>query len=616
MKEAYLDTRIPTPEDRQRENMESLLAALGRDGTEEDRAEIETHIAALREEISKTPKVGRMLEVGVAARNELVIALTSKEQQERILETLSELGIFPWEEQGLLIIDRKSDLKKLELAGISKHAVFKPEEPPKPDTAVGPDIEAQRYAFPLPQQAPVERRREARPPKVQELFEAQEQEPGVDTELLDIVRKFDAGILDEDDPEFVQAYGNMPTLTLFPHKYVWDKKAKAHLHVITGEAVGPEGEAELLEKAIQGDARAADAFTRMHVGFVVFFAKRVHEKFGGDIDEIFQDGLHGLTYAMQHYDPEEAEDSKFTSYAAKCVEGYMRSGLAANRTPVRVPANNKKAEVRGLRNKEEKKKQLEGPEYGLDEDEALRILAIEKLEKRLLIGAQFDPIESHFNDEAWQQQDYSGNSLAQMPEQPSYVDAEKLKQRINKSLLSLSPREEMVIRLRFGLGETVHTGEATVSRTDSEGLTASAVGEIMGITGGRVIQIEAKALRKMMHPSRAIKMTGFYQGTRRIVSASPEDQPFEVKRTVEEGEQKKKSFAGELTGKFGFRKTWSSVSSLAEEFSSPAYSISQSAEKYKDEHPEWFNENGELHEDLVEILKREARESRYGHRGW
>lgn len=618
MEKEKFTTRLPTPEDRKREQMELLLATLGLDGTDEEAAEVEAHIAKLRAEIEKSPMVGRMMESGVRHRREFVIPLTSREQQEQLVSTLAELGIFPWEEQGLLIVDRKSDLHKLKLAGIVKGVEYREEKPVKEESAVGPDIDAQRYAFPLPAQAPVERRKEARKPKQErkmaELLELEEDESGVDMELLDIIRRFDEGLLDDDEPEFTRAFGNMPTLTLFPHKYIWDRKTHTHTHARTGEVFGDEEELQLLRKAREGDSRATEEFVRMHVGAVLFLAKRVHEKFGGDIDEIFQNGLLGLEYAMREYEEEKVEESHFTAYAFPCIEGYMRSGLKKQST-VHVPSSNKRSEVRRLRNKEQKLKQLVGPAYGTDEDRD-RLLGIERLERRLLIGAQFDPIESHFDDEAWQKRDVRGNSLAQLPEQIEQVDAETLRQRINKVLLTLTPREEMVIRLRFGLGEYNQSGlfEATKAYSSEEGLSLEAVAEIMGVTRERPRQIEARALRKMKYPGRSIHISGFVKAR----GKAAEDQSFRVRRAevekekVEVKEQPKPEPI--VFTRFGFRKPWTSLDSLAEEFtlSSQSFSrvtpekIRREAEVYRPSNPEWFNEKGELHEDLVKILSRKV----------
>lgn len=616
-----LSTRIPTPEDRKKEDIKSLLEALGLEGTEEERVEIETNIACLREEIEKSPKVGRMFEQGKVKRNEFIIPLVSKEQETQLLETLSNFGIFPWKEQGLLIIERKSDLRKLELAGIARHAEYR-EEKPKTETAVGPDVDAKRFAFPLPQQEPVERRVSSRLPEMEELLDEHAQDPGIDTELVNVVRKFDAGLLDDDEPEFTRTFGLLPTLTLFPHKYVWDKKAHTHTNVVTGEVLGVDEEAALLEKAQQGNARAANEFIRMHIGFVLHFVKKVHEKFGGDMDAQFQDGLVGLEYAMRKYDPKiaEVEDSKFSSYAAKCVEGYIRSGLAAERTVVHVPAA-KRREVLRLRTKEEKKRQLEGPTFGHDEDQRQLLIALERLETRLLIGARFDPVESHFNDEAWQQQDYFGRDLTSSPEQDEHMDAEILKQRVKEMLLTLNPREEMVIRLRFGLGEYNQSNLYQVSESNSEGLTLEAIGEIMGVGKERIRQIEAKALRKMKHPSKSIKLSGFYTRYSRRGLEAPEDQVFEVRGTGETASTSGPPVPERGVGKIGFRKKWTSLNSLEEELRLDSAEISRRADTFKEKHPEWFNENSELHEDLVETLKKEARELEereryYGFRNW
>ena len=75
-----------------------------------------------------------------------------------------------------------------------------------------------------------------------------------------------------------------------------------------------------------------------------------------------------------------------------------------------------------------------------------------------------------------------------------------LKEEIDKVLSTLTPREEKVIKMRLGIGE----------KTD---YTLEEVGEVFGLTRERIRQIEAKALRKLRHPTRISKIKGFLEMT-------------------------------------------------------------------------------------------------------
>ena len=160
-----------------------LYTLLGIDDSLEQQEEIDANVAALRSQINNAPKVGRVIEAESAIRKEFIIAVTSKAQQEALLDALYTFGIFPWEEDGLLVIDRKKDIQKLELAGLIRPEKEKEEVLPQPSVkdraskptntskkpekevvpalksrkvsveevaTLGPDIDAKRFAFPLP----------------------------------------------------------------------------------------------------------------------------------------------------------------------------------------------------------------------------------------------------------------------------------------------------------------------------------------------------------------------------------------------------------------------------------------------------------------------------------
>src|SRR3989338_8403880 len=82
----------------------------------EELATIEKAVVDLKREMAQARPVGRTIET--TKRDEVVIPLESAEQKRRILDVLAQLAIYPWEEQGLLVIDHHRDLRKLVIAGI------------------------------------------------------------------------------------------------------------------------------------------------------------------------------------------------------------------------------------------------------------------------------------------------------------------------------------------------------------------------------------------------------------------------------------------------------------------------------------------------------------------
>ena len=91
--------------------------------------------------------------------------------------------------------------------------------------------------------------------------------------------------------------------------------------------------------------------------------------------------------------------------------------------------------------------------------------------------------------------EYAYNLAAEGPTAFETTYLAELKTEVTRVLASLPPREERIIRRRFGIGVEVSTGEE--------------IGKEFSVTRGRIYEIEGKALRKLKHPSRSIKIRGF-----------------------------------------------------------------------------------------------------------
>jgi RNA polymerase sigma factor (sigma-70 family) len=530
-----IETKVEAAERKQ----ERLFNLLGIEESEEDQKQVTEAIARIRSEIEKSPTVGRSIESAKPDRKEFVIPVISAEHREALLESLYELGIFPWEENGLLIVDHKKDLSKLESAGVIRSMEYKlaPAEAPNVEHI---DTESDLFAYRLPKQI-----KEPPSHKTSRSLHIKPEEdtsidPGIDTELQDIISKFDAGVLDDSDEEFKATYGDMPTLTLFPHKYLW--KGKKLSHARTGEIISREEQEKVLEKAHEGDARAMNETVRMHTGLVIYIARRIHERFGGDIDEIFQGGLLGLEYAIRNFSSDR-EDSNFVAYAASCIEGTARRNRHTG-GPISQTAyhSGRRKDVLINDKKEQKANQLRGPKYGTEEEDS-RAYNLAKLKQRLLIGAKYDPIEDHFDEEAWNQIDARGNDRFESPKQEASFEYFEMRDMLLEALSSMSPRERLILAARFGIAQPFMAPEETrpylvgrgvefdendrvtnlhdMEKIDlfvlyisnylealpegdfENGFTLESVGEFLQVTRERIRGIEAKALRRMKHPSRS-----------------------------------------------------------------------------------------------------------------
>lgn len=499
-----------TPEQVRETNWQALFGALGIAESKQDQKQVKKSVAEIRKIFEGLPAEMQHVHKNKAERNEFVMAVPEGETGDVLFQQFYDLGIFPWTEDGKLIVDKPRDLEKLRWAGL----IFGVEltQPSEEVAAVGVDIDAKRYAYPLPPQAPVERRRQVRDQRL--VQQKHEFSPGIDTELLGIVRKFDQGLIDEESEEFQSVIGgDMPTLTLFPQKYFW--KNGRHVNQHTGEVITREKEQVLLTKAKSGDKRALDEFIRLNIGFVLYMAKRLQAKFGGDIDDLFQEGLMGLSRAIELHDPAKNERGVFVTYARYWIDQRMRryqqvQGISINRP---VHTSQKRREVYSLVQTEEKKQALQGDAYFDDPENRVYFEKLKKLEQRLLISARFEPVEDIFADESPVDVDMFARDLVKMPAQEEAVEAREIEERITKAFSTLTPREELVLRLRFGLVNMkevvipgMQPGERLGEAEDLDGLTFEEVGMFFGVTRERVRQIEAKALRKLKHPSRSRRL--------------------------------------------------------------------------------------------------------------
>ena len=488
----------------------------------EELATIEKAVVDLKREMAQARPVGRTIET--TKRDEVVIPLESAEQKRRILDVLAQLAIYPWEEQGLLVIDHHRDLRKLVIAGILRAPELSVE--PAIPTSTGLDT-----VFPLPH---TETLSEIGTRKAQERRARSEPRPRVgdgetdttplDEEFQEIVTRFDLGLVDEDDPEFVNKAGSsFPSLRLFPRKYIWQGQGQNRtlLESQTSKIISKAEQAEVLEKAKSGDDRAFRDLAYMHRGLVLLIALRVKEKFGGDPDDLFQEGMIGLTRAVQLYELDKG--AKFSTFAVYYIEGRMRRFSQETRRPVRLTghAEQERRIVMEARERTGSTKDTVGFSRAMLKA-GIKVSAkeipdgahLDRLGRMYLLNAVFDPVSDEEDNPIdtgsdLPQQQFAENTVAGAPRE--VFDAE-VRREFTRLLTTLTAREERILRMRFGLGAydpdapgspTTRLGRQNALPRSTEGATLEEIGQTMGVTRDRIRQIEAKALRKLKHPARS-----------------------------------------------------------------------------------------------------------------
>jgi RNA polymerase primary sigma factor len=209
--------------------------------------------------------------------------------------------------------------------------------------------------------------------------------------------------------------------------------------------------------------------------------------------DLIQEGNMGLMKAAEKYDYQKGY--KFSTYSTWWIRQAITRAIADYARTIRVPVH-----VLETMNKITKVTislyQELGREPTLEEISHKAGLPLEKVRKIMKVSNEPVSIETPIGDDDSKLGDFIAD-----PKSPSPFEelvGISCKEEIDKVLATLTPREEKVIRMRLGIGE----------KTD---YTLEEVGDVFGLTRERIRQIEAKALRKLKHPSRRKRLESFLE---------------------------------------------------------------------------------------------------------
>ena len=303
-----------------------------------------------------------------------------------------------------------------------------------------------------------------------------DEEPEIDDEIIELEEEiteedFDVAITDNisvDDPVrmYLKEIGKVPLLTA-------------------------EEEKDLAMRMAEGDEEAKKKLTEANLRLVVSIAKRYVGR-GMLFLDLIQEGNLGLIKAVDKFDFEKG--FKFSTYATWWIRQAITRAIADQARTIRIPVHmvetiNKLIRVsRNLLQKLGRDPLPEelAEEMGIPEEKVREILKIaqEPVSLETPIGEEED---SHLGD-------FIPDDDAPAPAEAAAYSL--LKEQLGDVLDTLTPREEKVLKLRFGL-------------EDGRARTLEEVGKEFNVTRERIRQIEAKALRKLRHPSRSKKLRDF-----------------------------------------------------------------------------------------------------------
>ncbi|MGD0229991.1 MAG: RNA polymerase sigma factor RpoD [Syntrophorhabdales bacterium] len=248
-------------------------------------------------------------------------------------------------------------------------------------------------------------------------------------------------------------------------------------------------EMELVERELKV---VKNRLIKANLRLVINIAKKYLNR-GLSFLDLIQEGNMGLMKAAEKYDYQKGY--KFSTYSTWWIRQAITRAIADYARTIRVPVH-----VLETMNKITKVTislfQELGREPTLEEISAKAALPLEKVRKIMKVSNEPISIETPIGDDDSKLGDFIAD-----PKSPSPFEelvSISCKEEIDKVLSTLTPREEKVIRMRLGIGE----------KTD---YTLEEVGDVFGLTRERIRQIEAKALRKLKHPSRRKRLESFLE---------------------------------------------------------------------------------------------------------
>ena len=237
---------------------------------------------------------------------------------------------------------------------------------------------------------------------------------------------------------------------------------------------------------------AREEMMKAHLRLVVSIARKYHRKSSLDLLDLIQEGNLGLMRAIEKYDYRRGV--KISTYAVWWIRQSIVRAIADQARTIRIPVHMTENAAKVLRQRR-RFYQKEGRDPRPAEIASRIGIPVARVEQVLSMVHQPTSLDAPVGEDG-------DATLADLIKAPDAVDphaaaeASALQRIVSEVLADLTPREQRILRMRFGIGSTAdHTLEE--------------IGKEFGVTRERIRQIEAKALEKLRHPARAHKLATF-----------------------------------------------------------------------------------------------------------
>ena len=313
----------------------------------------------------------------------------------------------------------------------------------------------------------------------------------LETQGVEIVEDFDDITIDDEELAKAEGLDNLDP-SVGADGVSIDDPVKVYLKEIGRvPLLTPDEEVDLAVRITNGDEAAKKRLSEANLRLVVSIAKRYLGR-GMQFLDLIQEGNLGLIKAVEKFD--YTKGFKFSTYATWWIRQAITRAIADQARTIRIPVHMVET-INKVKKVSSQLLHANGREPSAEEIAEELDMPVDKVREIMRVAQEPVSLETPIGEE----EDSHLGDFIQDDDAPAPADAAShtlLKETLGSVLDSLTPREEKVLRLRFGL-------------EDGRSRTLEEVGKEFNVTRERIRQIEAKALRKLRHPSRSKKLKDF-----------------------------------------------------------------------------------------------------------